>query len=221
MVLDGKAVRIKAGDLCILPKGDQHEYRANRINPWTIYWVHYDGNRAAAHNCFISRKRAVIHIGPQPRLITEFENLFTLRSTGYTTHDFIHAASQLRQMLTGVATLAAWKDTQHGQQLDIAHIKQLMQMRIDRDIDLDSLAAEAHLSKFHFTRKFKKLTGHSPIQYFIHLKMQFACQLLDGSSDSIKQIAGQLGFNDPYYFSRQFKQVIGVSPSQYRSNRQA
>jgi AraC-like DNA-binding protein len=61
------------------------------------------------------------------------------------------------------------------------------------------------------------LTGHSPIQHFLHLKIQHACLLLDTSENSIKQIAGEVGYNDAYYFSRLFKQVMGVSPSGYRS----
>jgi len=56
---------------------------------------------------------------------------------------------------------------------------QHMQNHIGRDLDLDALASAANLSKFHFIRRFKARTGQTPIQHFIHIKMQHACQLLD------------------------------------------
>jgi AraC-like DNA-binding protein len=223
-----KTWRVNAGDFFIIPKGIAHQYRANRNDPWTIYWVHYDGSRANDYLEFIDAASGakgspspVGHIGPQPSLLADFENLFELRNAGYAPSAFVHAACLLQQMLTSVASMERLNHHQRGHQLDIHHIQQLMQKRVARDLDLDSLAEEARLSKYHFSRKFKQLTGHSPIQYFIHLKMQYACQLLDSSIDSIKQIAAKVGFDDPYYFSRQFKQVIGISPSQYRQERQA
>jgi AraC family transcriptional regulator of arabinose operon len=86
-------------------------------------------------------------------------------------------------------------------------IEELMALHIHSSLDLASLAAQAQLSKYHFSRKFKQLTGHSPIQHFLHLKIQHACLLLDTSDNSIKQIAGEVGYSDAYYFSRLFKQL--------------
>ena len=65
-------------------------------------------------------------------------------------------------------------------------------------------------------RVFKEQTGHSPMDYFIQLKMQHACKLLAFRRDSIGQIGKELGYQDPYYFSRAFRKVIGMSPTEYR-----
>jgi AraC-like DNA-binding protein len=45
--------------------------------------------------------------------------------------------------------------------------------------------------------------------------MQHACMLL-ATSIHIREIALQLGYDDPYYFSHSFKKVVGVSPANYR-----
>jgi AraC-like DNA-binding protein len=50
--------------------------------------------------------------------------------------------------------------------------------------------------------------------------MKRARQLLETTSMNVKEIAGQLGYEDPFYFSRLFKSVSGVAPSDYRSARQ-
>jgi YesN/AraC family two-component response regulator len=51
-------------------------------------------------------------------------------------------------------------------------------------------------------------------QHIIHL----AKNKLLNSSDSISEIAYDLGFNYPHYFSRLFKKQTGMTPQAYRSD---
>ncbi len=87
-------------------------------------------------------------------------------------------------------------------------------------ITVQQLAAQACLSEAHFAKQFQKKTGYAPIDYFIRLKMQKACELLSTSDLRIREIATALGYIDPYYFSRLFKKVMGVSPRAYRKTNQ-
>ena len=66
------------------------------------------------------------------------------------------------------------------------------------------------------TSLFKQSTGYSPIDYFIQMKMQKASQQLNFSNLSVKAIAMNMGFDDPYYFSRRFRKIMGSSPKIYR-----
>jgi AraC-like DNA-binding protein len=75
------------------------------------------------------------------------------------------------------------------------------------------------LSKYHFIKKYKALTGTTPINHFIQLKIERACHLLDVTNKGIKEIAWAVGYEDAYYFSRIFRKVMGISPSQYRAIR--
>ncbi|MDB6062766.1 MAG: hypothetical protein JWM78_2869 [Verrucomicrobiaceae bacterium] len=212
---------VEAGDVMVLPAGISHHYTADSVKPWSLYWVHYQGVLADEYTRFLNVAEAVASIGVQPRVIADFEALFALRNAGGNERVFVHAACQLKAMLTDVANLIAAHSYGRGTRIDIDQIQQLMHRRIDRELDLADLAQAANLSKFHFVRKFKQLTGHAPIQHFIHLKMQHACQLLDTTHEPIKRIASNVGYDDPHYFSRLFKRVIGVSPQQYRQHRVA
>jgi AraC-like DNA-binding protein len=205
---------VQAGDLLVLPAGMAHAYAAAADRPWSLYWVHYEGRLSAEYTRFIDAPQPLAAIGAQSRLIADFEALFALRGAGFAEREYIHAACQLKAMLTNAARLIAGRG--RGTRIDLEQIQQLMHLRIDRELDLEDLAQAASLSKFHFIRKFKQLTGHAPIQHFIHLKMQHACQLLDTTQEPIKRIANRVGYEDPHYFSRLFKRVIGVSPQQYR-----
>jgi len=47
--------------------------------------------------------------------------------------------------------------------------------------------------------------------------MALACRLLDRGDAEVRQVAEQLGYDDPYYFSRLFRKVVGMAPSHYRA----
>jgi ABC-type Fe3+-hydroxamate transport system substrate-binding protein len=83
------------------------------------------------------------------------------------------------------------------------------------DITHGKLAEMAGLSLRHYSRLFLKMTGKSPIDYLIQLRMNRAKQLLLTSGDSINEIASRIGFRDPFHFSRSFKQHTHVSPRLY------
>ncbi len=91
--------------------------------------------------------------------------------------------------------------------------------RIGGELSLKEMARHAGLSAQHFSNIFRRRTGASPVEFFIHLKIQRACQLLDTTSQSIFEVARAVGYEDPYYFSRIFRKVMAISPSQYRKQK--
>jgi transcriptional regulator GlxA family with amidase domain len=92
-----------------------------------------------------------------------------------------------------------------------------MLRHLDEPLQVATLAAQANISPSHFFALFKRQIGCAPIDYFIRLRMQHACHLLDETILSVKEIAAKLGYDDPFYFSRIFKSVNHVAPSEYRA----
>jgi AraC-like DNA-binding protein len=91
-----------------------------------------------------------------------------------------------------------------------------MMQHLNQPLQVANLAQKARISPSHFFALFKRWTGFSPIDYFIHLRMRRAGRLLTDTSMSVKEIAAALGYDDPFYFSRVFKSVHGTAPSDYR-----
>jgi AraC family transcriptional regulator of arabinose operon len=94
----------------------------------------------------------------------------------------------------------------------IAYMKQ----HLDQPASFASFAAIANLSESHFRTLFKYKTGYAPMDYFIRIRIHKACQLLDTTDLSVKEIARLTGYEDALYFSRAFKVVVELSPTQYR-----
>ncbi|NHN39514.1 AraC family transcriptional regulator [Pseudomaricurvus alcaniphilus] len=207
---------VNSGDLILLPPGLAHSYRADRKQPWTIFWVHFVGPLSEAYVDFIKLERVVTPLGLQASLISSFEELLGIRRQGLALNSFIQAANHLRALLTDMAAAVSQRRLTLNPNLGMEQLLEHMQRHIAKDLDLEELAAMANLSKYHFIRRFKESTGHTPIQHFIHLKMERACALLDSSEAAIKTVAAELGYTDPLYFSRQFKKIIGISPQKYR-----
>ena len=92
-----------------------------------------------------------------------------------------------------------------------------MQEHINDNISLGDLSKKYNYSVSRFSSLFKQKTGYAPIDYFVQMKMQKACQQLNFTNRSVKDIAFTMGFDDPYYFSKRFRTVIGMSPKKYRA----
>ncbi|WP_020407234.1 AraC family transcriptional regulator [Hahella ganghwensis] len=219
----GKVIR--AGDFLILPRGTPHWYQANPQTPWTIYWAHFDGAEADEFVRHLAPEQGaapMIHfsLGSSARVVGDFETLLEIRQATYHLNAFINAANQLRGILTHIALLkplARHQDT--GGRFDLERVHSLMLESVHGQLDLLSLANAVNLSKFHFIKKYKEVTGTTPIDHFIRLKIERACHLLDVTHQSVGQVAMDCGYQDAYYFSRAFKKVMGVSPREYRKLR--
>ena len=87
---------------------------------------------------------------------------------------------------------------------------------LNENIDVDTLAEIACMSKDHFIRTFKKQTGDTPNAYITKKKMEAAELLLITNDDTIKNVAMKLGYYDCSYFNKTFKKYSGATPQQYR-----
>jgi AraC-like DNA-binding protein len=82
------------------------------------------------------------------------------------------------------------------------------------NVDLETLAKRAGLSRFHALRAFKQRYGLPPHAYQLCLRIHHARLLLaDGASAA--DVALRCGFADQSHFTRHFKRFTGVTPMQY------
>lgn len=95
-------------------------------------------------------------------------------------------------------------------------VLQYIEENCHQALSVDQLASIAGISRYHFSRLFKSLTGKSLFQYIHQVRIQKADSLLHHSTMTISEIAEATGFNDIYYFSRVYKKKKAISPSKAR-----
>ena len=221
----GQTAEIASGALLIVPAGLGHCYRADTLDPWTIYWTHFDGAQAeafAGHTGIALNESGyrLRQIGVHAQLISDFEALMEARNSVKDMASHIYAANQLRQILSHIALLRSTESLKARREAaELERVHSLMRSHLHEKLDLDTLAAAVNLSKFHFVKRYRELSGTTPINRFIQLKIERACHLLDTTDKEIKEVAYAVGYDDAYYFSRLFRKQLGISPSQYRNSR--
>ncbi|MGN6436813.1 MAG: helix-turn-helix domain-containing protein [Agriterribacter sp.] len=212
-----KEYTILPGHFFILPPGKFHMYQADIRTPWTIYWVHFSGNMVKALNNLVKIEDfiAPTKIAYDKRIIEQWNDIYGALAAGLTEQHLTYANLSLYRLLTffvcpvQVTIPVNKKDLVRD---SIAYMK----ANIGRPLTVGDLAAKQNSSASHYAMAFKRRTGSSPIDYFIRLKIKFACQLLKQSDLKIGEISGAIGYDDVFYFSRIFKKITGSSPLQYR-----
>lgn len=89
----------------------------------------------------------------------------------------------------------------------------------DAPHDLASLAQIARLSPYHFLRMFEGLTGTTPHQYILRMRLRRVALRLRTEAGKVLDIALDCGFADVSNFNRMFRAEFGVSPRAYRLGR--
>ena len=80
-------------------------------------------------------------------------------------------------------------------------------------LTVDALASLAGLSKFHFLREFKRVTGQTAVTYINNLRIERATRMLDAGGTTVAAVAAACGFASHAYFSKTFYRLRGVHPS--------
>ena len=75
-----------------------------------------------------------------------------------------------------------------------------------------------HVSTDRFHHLFKESVGTAPYAYYLKIRIENACELLEGSHLKIHEIAHSCGFEDALYFTQAFKRHTGMTPSTYRKS---
>ena len=94
----------------------------------------------------------------------------------------------------------------------------LVESEAARPIRLQDLAATARMSKYHFLRVFRRVTGVTPYQYLLSARMRRAALELASSRRPVLAIALDSGFGDLSTFNQRFRAAFGATPTQYRAS---
>ncbi|MBD5655061.1 MAG: AraC family transcriptional regulator [Candidatus Eremiobacteraeota bacterium] len=88
---------------------------------------------------------------------------------------------------------------------------------LDERLTLDTIAAVAGFSPFHFHRVFRVAFGESLSAFVVRHRLQRAARELRSCDRSITEIGLYCGYESPSAFGRAFSRVFGVTPSAYRA----
>lgn len=224
--IDHQVQKVSANQIFVLPKAKAHSYGSDAKHTWTIYWIHFDGEKAAFFSEGLE-KPLLVSPEKDSRLEDRFklyEEIFSVLKNGYSKSNLEFSITALFYFFGSLKYLSAYRASnaisQQTQKRDVAEEAiHFMRENVRKRLTLKEISDYVEFSPSHFSILFQNKTGYSPLNYFIHLKIQEACHHLDFTDMKINQISLLVGFDDPFYFSRLFTKTMGISPSEYREKK--
>lgn len=134
----------------------------------------------------------------------------------------LHTALLLNELISLAARRSARLHAQlaPSPQLErVEAVHQYVSGHIAEPFTLGDLAAHVAVSESHLRALYKCETGMSLGSYVAQMRLNRASGLLLSSTMSVKQVAGECGYESLFSFSRAFKRLMGVSPRTYRRMR--
>jgi len=219
-IIDKKKYDVEPNQFFQIPATSKYlKYGADELQPWTIFWVHFSGNDMGSFNnsLNISLTDGPRNIPYNEKGLLIWEEMYSSLEMGYSKDNLNNANMCLYHFLSTFLYPDHHFSSPENKDI-IRETIVFMRENLKGRFTVEDFAVRYQLSASHFSGLFRQSTGMSPMEYFIQLKIQKSCQLLFNSNIKIKDIAQDIGYDDPYYFSRLFKKLMGVPPEQYRAS---
>lgn len=211
-------VSIEPGSVFLLFPDTWHTYHPVKEQGWEEFWFGFNGPYAEylmKHECF-NPNSPLIHMGFNTEFLPIFTRLIeTVKCEGVA---FSQIASCLAVQLLGLVYASALfkEKPQNRKENIINNIRFKLHDNLFEEVTLKELAALQNVSYVWFRKAFKEVTGVSPGQYLLNLKIEKASKMLTGSDKPIADVAFDTGFISEAHFSKIFKKKTQLTPSVFR-----
>lgn len=238
LIIGNHKIQLESGNLYLIPSftactyhfgaGLSHYYihlsidQPNGLSPYSLYSVI---NKVEAHELDSKLFQRLVQINPDIQLPHHHPNVYQTKlwlnkKVVYTSAShYLETAGIIKQLFSRFLEPCQSQVMTSMLKYNIQPILLHIQNNLGRDICVNELADIACLSKDHFSRVFKSITGMAPCDYIIRKRIERAQFLLLTTEMGQKEIIGETGFRSASYFSRIFKKITTYTPERYRKQR--
>ena len=195
--IHGEEKTVSAGNIIIYLPDQPQEYVYYRADQTDVYWVHFTGNEVEEILKYynINLQNNILYIGTSPDYQWLFGQMIQELQLCRPRYDEL-ISLQLRNIFV--------------------LISRAISKNYNTEISIEEYSESRGLSNCWFIQCFKEITGSSPLQYILKLRISNAQNLLENTDYTITEIANMVGYTNSLYFSRLFHKYIGMSPKEYR-----
>jgi AraC-like DNA-binding protein len=162
---------------------------------------------------------SVLQVASPEVILQIFENLIKNGQTD-SPYTFLLCKAILEQLILKIAETSIFEHSRTTSSFyTYQNSVEVIQKNFISLQSLEQIAEACHIDSAYLCRLFKRFGNRSPYQYLMRMKMNLAAQKLRLPNSSVKEIAFELGFSDPFHFSRVFKKIFGIPPSKFKNLR--
>ena len=209
---------VTAGQCFFLFPGVWHRYKPDSKSGWEEYWLGFNGYyiQQLMNNLNFNSAKPFVDIKSNKEvieLLLRISDRVKIANLGY--HQEIAGITlQLLGILHTISKFKVYDNDPVGRL--IAKAEFILQESHEKQVDVENLAGQLPMGYSAFRKAFKRITGFSPNQYHLNLRLSRARDLLINTNLNISEITYQTGFDSVFYFSKVFKKKTGISPMAYR-----
>ncbi len=195
----------------------QHVYLENKTGEF--YFVHF--NAPDDFDLFGFKSSVVYNAKQSTTICSIFEEIISELQKKQPAYERL-CASKFFALLSILERKTKKESSAQGKHFDkISYIIQKMNIEYQMNYTLEDYAKMCNMSKFHFLRVFKEITGTSPLEYRNSIRLDHVKEEISDTNIPISEIAENTGYTSASYFCQAFKKRFGMSPNQYRNNDKA
>lgn len=131
-----------------------------------------------------------------------------------------YTSTELREVMSKrLPEIKRWKqkiNTAHVQYELIMKVQEYINRHLFDKLDSESLSQVAGISKFHFRRLFKAVSGENPGKYILRLRLEYIAFKLISTDTSASMLLSQINYQNKHTLSRAFKSYFNCSISEFR-----
>lgn len=204
-----------AGQVGFLNCHEPHEYHT--IGNTEFVWLHLDGsNTADFYQQAVRQHDAFVFDLPHAEEIKNglYQIIFSYRNQQIPSETKL--SCQIYGLLTTLIDNSVSDDQMPDRNDPITCAMRFIEQKYAEPITLDDVASHANMSRYHFSRLFKKSCGYSPHEYLILTQLNCAKHLLKTTSLPVKIIAHKVGYQNESTFTNAFTDRVGIPPTLFR-----
>lgn len=202
------------GSFILFSPGEKQEHVCISEKTSEFYYVHFTVSGETLPTALATS--TVYRAKPSAKVRDLFEEMLSETESKLPYYETVALGSFLSILGHLERSVSAQSGETHTGMDRIAVVLRRMNREFAGSHTLDDFAAMCRMSKFHFLRVFRAVTGVSPVEYRNRIRIEHAKELLLESTLSVSEIGAEVGYASPAYFCDAFKKAVGVSPSRYR-----
>ena len=219
--LDGRVHTLPQGTAVLYRPGVPQDYTFRASDKAEYFWCHFTGNGVGEllSECRIPKSMTVFPAGTSSDYQWLFIQMIRELQMKQAGHETI-LTMNLRHILLLLGR-SQLEEREVGNKMlgEIESAIRFFNTNYYWDIEIKEYANRHLMTPYWFSQNFKKVTGCSPAQYLISLRMANAMNLLDNTEYTVAQVAAAVGYENTQYFHRLFRKHTGMTPSEYKNRK--
>ena len=207
--MNGKTYTLCKNSVIFVPPNTPMRYATDvQHGAWEFYWLDLVGERILSladkicgdGYCFL-------------RNVTSLEGIFSelLKENG----SELECSALIGKIFDTAISKAIFNAGQEEATVD--RILHYIAQHYTERLDLPGLSTRFYLSQNQLIRVVRDRTGYTPHEYLIRLRLAKACEMLQCTDLSVREIGNAVGYDNSSHFCAAFRRLFGITPAKYRT----